>query len=177
MKKRNFTEEQVEFIRMGILDLPTRKLAEAYTKYFGEPLSQTELRRAMERNGIENPRKENLKLPVGTERYSKYYDCIIVKVKDVSVKGLPQKEYGKARNGMWQLKQNLVWEKSNDKKLPKGYVVIFLDGDRTNYEPSNLYATALNVAGTVKRMNMTSEDAEVYKTALMWGDLYYALKG
>lgn len=162
---------------MGILDLPTRKLAEAYTEYFGEALSQTELRRVMKRNNIDNPRKENTALPVGTERYNKYYDCVLVKVKNVSVKGLSKDQYGKARNGMWQLKQNLVWEKENNKPLPKGYVVVFLDRNRMNYNPNNLYATALNVAGTIERMNMSSEDAEIYKTALMWGDLFYALKG
>lgn len=176
MKRREFTPEQIEFIRDGIAEIPTRRLAEAYTERFGEPLGQTELRRVMLRNGIENPRKEFSSLPIGTERYSPYYDCMVVKVADVSVSGEKVSDYAKLRQNNWKLKQNLVWEQSTGKKLPWRYIVIFLDGNRMNYQPENLYAVPLQVAGTIAKMKMDSEDATIYKTALMWGELYYTLK-
>lgn len=176
MKRRDFTQEQVDFIRNGIAELPTRKLAEAFSEHFQEPLAQTELRRVMARNNIENPRKEYSMLPIGTERYSAYYDCIVVKVDDVSVSGIKKEQYAKHRQNNWKLKQNLVWENATGKKLPWRHVVIFLDGDRTNYSPENLYAVPLQVAGTIAKMKMVSEDATINKTALMWGELYYALK-
>ena len=55
--------------------------------------------------------------------------------------------------------------------------MVFLDGNRMNYNPDNLYAVPLNVAGTIEKMRMHSENAEIYKTALIWGKLYYAMKG
>lgn len=176
MTRRYFTQEQVNFIRNGIAELPTRRLAEAYTERFGEPLGQTELRRVMKRNGIENPRKEYSQLPIGFERYSPYYDCMVVKVDDVSVSGAERENYAKLRQGNWKLKQNLVWEQSTGKTLPWRHIVVFLDGDRTNYAPENLYAVPLQVAGTIAKMKMNSEEATINKTALMWGELYYTLK-
>lgn len=176
MGKRTFTAEQIEFIRQGIAELPTRKLAEKYSEYFNEPLSQTELRRVMERNEIKNPRKNYVMLPIGTERYSPYYDCIMIKVATVSVAGASEKEARKMRAHNWQMKQNYIWEQTTGKKLPWRNIVVFLDGNRTNYSPDNLYAVPLNVAGTIERMKMTSDDPTINKTALIWGQLYFALK-
>ena len=176
MKRRDFTPQQIEFVREGIAELPTRRLAEAFTERFGEPIGQTELRRLMARNGIENPRKEFSQLPIGYERYSPYYDCMVVKVDDVSVSGIKKEDYAKHRQNNWKLKQNLVWEKHTGKTLPWRHIVVFIDGDRMNYNPENLYAVPLNVAGTIEKMKMHSENAQIYKTSLVWGELYYQLK-
>lgn len=176
MKRRDFTPKQIEFIRNGIAELPTRRLAEAYTERFGEQLGQTELRRVMKRNGIDNPRKEYSQFPVGYERYSPYYDCVVVKVDNVSVSGIKKEDYAKHRQNNWKLKQNLVWEQHTGKTLPWRHIVVFLDGNRMNYSPNNLYAVPLQVAGTIAKMNMMSENATINKTALMWGELFFALK-
>lgn len=176
--RRTFTDEQVEFIRENILDMSTRDCAKAFSEFFNEPLGQTELRRVMKRNNIEASVKRNDFIPVGTERYSSYYQCILVKVGEYHChKGDNRTERNYKRNCNWKLKQNLIWEQANGKELPWRWVVIFLDGDRTNYSPDNLYAVPLNVAGTIEKMRMHSEDADIYKTALIWGQLYYALKG
>ena len=178
MRRREFTDEQVAFVREHAQILSTRKLAEAFTERFSQPIGQTEIRRLMARNGIEPQHdKRNLPLPVGTERWSKYYQCMVVKVASVSVSGIKDKrERDRIRNSQWMLKQNYVWEKTHGTHVPNGAVVIFLDGDRTNYSPENLHAADLNVVGTIEKMRMHSEDAEIYRTALIWGDLFYALK-
>lgn len=176
--KRTFTEEQIAFVRERAHVLSTRKLAEEYTRHFGQPIGQTEVRRLMSRNGIQataNPRNDAI--PVGTEKWSDYYQCMMIKTHHVDTSGMKDKKHRDyLRNGQWQLKQNYVWEKENGKKLPWRTVVVFLDGDRRNYSPDNLYAVPLNVAGTIEKMRMHSESAEIYKTALIWGELYYALK-
>jgi len=175
MTAKELTSEQVEFLKEGIKTLPTRKLAETFTDAFGIYLCQTELRRVCEKYEIKNPRKEYSQLPIGYERYSEYYDCIVVKVSDVSVSGANKKDYAKLRQNNWKFKQNLIWEQTHGRKLGWREIVMFLDGDRTNYDPDNLYAVPMNVAGSIKRMDMMSEDAEINKTALMWGQLYYML--
>ena len=177
-EKRHFTEEQIAFVRVGIEELPTRKLAERFSEVFGEPLGQTELRRMMKRYGIQNPRKENKQLPIGAEKYSPYYDCIMVKVSDASVSGVKDnKEKGRIRNSLWRMKQNVVWEQTTGKKLGWREVVMFLDKDRMNYSPENLYAVPINIAGTVAKMGWDQQDPQFNKTALMWGELFYAMKG
>lgn len=177
MRKREATPEQVEFIREGIQRMSTRECARAFTERFGEPLGQTQLRRIMARNGISASVKKNDFLPVGTERYSKYYDCIVVKVGDCHVcNEISTQERDRKRNSNWKLKQNLIWEQTTGKPLPKGWCVVFLDGDRLNYEPENLYAVPLYVIGNIEKMRMHSENPEIYKTALIWGRLYFILK-
>ena len=176
--RRIFTDEQVEFIRENIQTMSTRECARAFSEFFSEPLGQTELRRVMARNGIQSSKKRNDFAPIGTERYSEYYQCMMVKVGGYQChKGDSRSERDYKRNANWKLKQNLVWEQANGKELPWRWVVVLLDGDRMNYNPDNLYAVPLNVAGTIEKMRMHSENAEIYKTALIWGKLYYAMRG
>lgn len=173
---RVFTTEQVAFLREHAADMSTRDLAAAYSAQY-EPIGQTMIRRVMARHGIRTEHKMNTFTPIGTERYSAYYDCIMVKTGDAHVYGLQDGQTrDRIRNANWSLKQNVVWEATNGRKLPRKWVVVFLDHDRLNYEPSNLYAVPLQVAGTVSRLHMESEDPEIYKTALIWGQLFFELK-
>ena len=178
MRRREFSEEEIDFVRRYADALSTREMAEAFTVRFGSPIGQTMIRRLMERNGIQSSvDRKNRPLPIGTERWSDYYQCAIVKVRNVSVSGIKDKrERDRLRNSQWMLKQNWVWEQTHGQPVPKDQVVVFLDGDRTNYAPENLHAERLNVIGTIEKMRMHSEDAEIYKTALIGGELYYALK-
>lgn len=158
----SFTEEEKDFV----LDLvsrmiPQRRIVDLYNVRFNKNIGQTQLRRMMGRSGIESARKERIAKPIGYEYYSRYYDCMVVKV-------------SMERQG-WKLKQNLVWEQTHDKKLPKNHVVVFLDGNRKNYNPSNLFAVPLNVVGNVEKWNMHSESPEIYKTALRYGELYFVM--
>lgn len=176
MRKREFTPEQVEFVRSNIQVMSGRKVAKAFTEHFGEPLGQTQLRRLCERNAIKNPRKEFSALPVGYERWSEYYQCYMVKVKQISVKGMkPSHERRKLRDSQWKMKQTYVWEQTHGKELPNDMIIVFLDGDRTNYNPENLYAAPLQNVGYVYRTNMNSEFAPVMKSALICADLAFAL--
>lgn len=176
MKRREFVPEQVSFVRDCIEEMiPQRRIAELFTERF-EPIGQTELRRLMKRNGIESKRQANKMLPVGSEKWSDYYQCMMVKVNEYSVIGEPdKKKRDRLRNAQWKMKQNLVWEQTTGKQLPWRYCVMFLDGDRTNYQPENLYAVPLQVAGSVEKWKMHSEDPEIYKSALMYGELYYEM--
>lgn len=176
--KRLFTQEQIDWVRDNIQSMSTRECAEAFSEEFGEPLGQTQLRRLMERNGISAKTQPNSHVDVGTERYSHYYKCMMVKVTDSRVSGMKRddEEFKRIRNNSWRLKQNVVWENAHGKPLPPRHVVLFLDRNRMNYDPENLYAVPLHIAGTIKKMRMDSENPDIYKTALIWGELYFTLK-
>lgn len=175
MRKREFTKEQIEFIRNGLQEMSTRKVAEAYTEFFGEPLGQTQLRRVCKRNNIPNPRPCRKPLPVGYERWSDYYQCYVIKVANISVSGMkPSKERHRLREKQWKLKQNYVWEQTHGIELPTDMVVVFLDGDRTNYDPKNLFAAPLENIGYVYRTKINSEFAPVMKSALICAGLAFA---
>lgn len=175
--KRVETSEQVEFIRQAIQTMSTRECAKAFSERFGEALGQTQLRRIMNRNGIKASVKKNDFLPIGTEKYSDYYKCMMIKVGDYHVSDEDSKsQQSRKRNANWKLKQNYIWEQYNKTKLPKQWIVVFLDNNRMNYEPENLFAVPLQVAGTIEKLKMHSEDPIIYKTALTWGILFFILK-
>ena len=171
-----FTDEQVEFIRSNLKNMSTRKVAEAYSKEFGEALGQTQLRRVCEQYGIQNPREEYKPKPIGYEKWSDYYQCMIVKVKQVSVKGMkPSAERHALRQSQWQMKQNYIWEHEHGMKLPSDMMIVFLDGDRTNYDPANLYAAHLEEIGYVYRTKIASENPKIMESALLTAKLVFTL--
>ena len=68
----------------------------------------------------------------------------------------------------WQLYQRYVWEKSRHEKLKKNQTVIFLDGDRINFDPANLAAISRKELAVINHENlMTSGDAELSKTGVL----------
>lgn len=66
--------------------------------------------------------------PVGTERLTK--DGYV----EVKVREAPS---GRKANDNWVPKARLVWEREHG-AVPDGMIVVFLDGDRANFDPENL---------------------------------------
>lgn len=176
MRTHEWTQEKIDFLREAMKTMSTRECARVFSEKFAEPLGQTHLRRMLQKYDISVSKKRNDFAPVGTERYSEYYNCMMVKVGDYHVNGEKKEVRDRKRNANWKLKQNVVWEQTTGKTLPWRWCVIFLDGNRMNYDPANLYAVPLQVAGTIEKMRMHSESPEIYKTALIWGKLYFTLK-
>lgn len=69
-------------------------------------------------------------LPVGAERVTKngYIEVHVA-----------QRRRERA-NDQWVLKQRLIWERANGRRLGPGEVVLFADGDKLNFDPGNLVA-------------------------------------
>ena len=86
--------------------------------------------------------------PVGSERINKY-GYIEIKVEE------PTK---------WCLKHNVVWEQHNG-KIPKGSVVIFLDGNKLNVDISNLKMITRSELLIMNRYNLYGADAQATETA------------
>ena len=49
----------------------------------------------------------------------------------------------------WRLKNVVVWERSRGLALPSGWIVIFCDGDRSNFAPENLKAVPRRLIGVM----------------------------
>ena len=72
-------------------------------------------------------RKRNSGYPIGYELWRNGY--LMVKISND--KNLPFRR-------RWKPKQVLIWEQYYKKKVPDGCIVIFKDGNNTNFEISNL---------------------------------------
>lgn len=108
--------------------------------------------------------------PVGSERWSGGY--LYVKVAD---NPLPKKFTTADLRKNWVAKHRLVWEKERG-KIPKDSIVVFLDGDRSNFDLNNLYCTNKKTTTAMIRNNWFSSNWEITLTAIKWCELLYTLK-
>ena len=92
--------------------------------------------------------------PVGTERITKdgYTE---IKVKDPNV---------------WKLKHRLIYEEHYG-EIPKGYVVMFLDRDKSNFDINNLILISRNQLRTLNQNDLIKDDPELTKSGIILADL------
>lgn len=87
---------------------------------------------------------------IGTERISKN-DYIEIKVKDGNL------------NRNWQPKHRYIYEQKYG-AIPKGFKVIFADGNRRNFDISNLILVSASEELIMNRNNLFFKDKELTKT-------------
>lgn len=95
--------------------------------------------------------------PVGYERPGKS-GYIMVKVRELADRP------GSKDN--WELKHRHVFEVANGRKLRKGEVVVFADGDRSNFDPGNLVAVEKADIGPLNESGIEWRDRETLEAAL-----------
>ena len=93
--------------------------------------------------------------PLGSERITKDGYCEI-KVSDTGRR--------------WRPKHVLIYEKHHG-KVPKGSAVIFLDGDKRNFDIDNLYLVTRSQLAMLNKNNLIQKDADLTKTAINVVDL------
>jgi len=71
-----------------------------------------------------------------------------------------------AEPNKWQLFQRYVWEKENGRKLLKNECVIFLDGNKENFDPDNLMAIKRSELARVNQNHRITDDPELTKTGI-----------
>ena len=92
--------------------------------------------------------------PVGTERITEdgYTE---IKVKDPNV---------------WKLKHRLIYEEHYG-EIPKGYVVMFSDRDKSNFDINNLILISRNQLRTLNQNDLIKDDPELTKSGIILADL------
>lgn len=141
-----------------LLDIAINKYGYNITK---DMLMQYLSKREIRYKGY-NPNKAKAmgnKIPIGTE-YVKPDGMVLVKV-------TPNK---------WKYKQRHIYEQYYKVELPKDIMVIFLDGDRTNFDINNLMAVSTPEYNCIKNKDLLSNNAMVTKTAILGARLYYKIK-
>ena len=92
--------------------------------------------------------------PVGTERITKdgYTE---IKVKDPNV---------------WKLKHRLIYEEHYG-EIPNGYVVMFLDRDKSNFDINNLILISRKQLRILNQNYLIKDDPELTKSGIILADL------
>jgi len=179
-----FTKEQREFIAQHVAGRHNRELADLINERFGLSVTVKQIK-AWKKNhgyssglkgseGMAPPNKGKPRtwtggeetrfkkghiphnyMPVGSERVNAdgYVD---VKIAD------PNK---------WRGKHLLVWEQHHGRPVPKGYAVIFGDGNRRNFDPENLILVSRQQLAVMNKHGLIRNNAELTKTGVIMADL------
>lgn len=108
------------------------------------------------------------RVPVGTERESKD-GYIVVKVREHA--DVPMSKDN------WELKHVHVYERAHG-AVPEGHVVYFADGDRRNFDPSNLVAVPRRLVGILNAPGMPRwADAESLEACIALAEIKSAQQG
>lgn len=143
-----------------------KQLLEIANNKYNYPITKEMLMNYLSKRQIRykdyNPNKAKYmgnKIPIGTE-YVKPDGMVLVKV-------TPNK---------WKYKQRYIYEQYHNVELPKNTMVIFLDGDRTNFNINNLMAVSTPEYNCIKNKDLISNNGMVTKTAILGARLYYKVK-
>lgn len=137
---------------------------DAFEKKFGIRLTKGQVLGFRERQGIRNYSKRQKKA-IGEEMIRGGY--VYVKVAT---------DLSEMRN--WRPKGVIEWERANGRPLPDGHKVMFLDGDRTNFDPENLVAVDKKKAAVLAQLigkGIRWSSREEFDTMLAIGELEKAV--
>jgi hypothetical protein len=93
--------------------------------------------------------------PVGSERVT-VDGYVEVKISDITT------PIAEKRQRNWKMKHVIIWEKANG-QVPKGHIVIFLDGNKLNFALNNLMMLSRQVHAVMCHMNWYTNDMETTK--------------
>ncbi len=99
----------------------------------------------------------NAHQPLGTERTDR--DGY------VWVKVAHRKTDPRSAHDNWVCKHRMAWEQANGRPVPKGCMVVFLDGDRTNFSPDNLALETHAEHAVIARHHIPYHDYESHEVA------------
>jgi len=183
-----FTAIEADFLRKNVNGRSQKEMAELFNQHFGMDLKHTQVIAYLKNHRLSNGlnsrfkpgqvpfnkgkmgiggwkptqfksgnRPHNYK-PVGTERVNGdgYVD---IKIAD------PKK---------WKGKHILTWEEHHG-GVPKGYVVIFGDGNHRNFDIDNLILVSRSQLGTLNKKGLIQKDAQSTRSAIIMVDIYHKI--
>jgi len=167
MPKVLFSHEQIVFLKKYIKNTRISVLAEMFNNNFNASITTRQLlgwcNYRKLHNGIP---KTAPKKAIGDEYTKRGYVFVKVSNKDKA------NSYYK---GTWKLKHVLIWEQANG-KIPKGYRVTFLDGNKSNFSLDNLALITSMENVQLNAQRLRTNDKDLTKTGLMIIRLDMAIK-
>lgn len=165
---RKYPPEFHEFVKANV-NMNHAELARLASEKFGIPIERHHMSSFISynkysirhRKAQKNPRAR----PIGAERLRK------------SHKGESAYwEIKVAEPNVWRAKSTVIWEEAHGEPLPKGYRVVYLDGDHDNLKPENLHAVPISAMGVCNsKYKTTKGDAELTRLAYNLSELDVAI--
>lgn len=169
MSKIAYTKAEDDFLRQHYNYYSWEKLTEMLNKQFGTNRKyravKTHCNRTLQliKTMPQDYYRDTSRYAIGDERIENGY--VLVKVSDI--KGSRQKRNAAIN---WVPKQRLIWEQHYG-KIPEGHQVIFLDGDKSNFDIDNLCCVSLYTMSALNRNQWLNGNKELTLTAIKWVEL------
>lgn len=150
-----YSEELVQFIEDNRMKHNINKLCEMIHEEFGKEITTKTLRKYYHRHNLDYKKIVYQKWtctnakPVGTESPPDKNGLVRVKI----------------NSKQWVYKQRYIYEQHYG-KIPKGYKVVFLNGDKTDYRIENLTIAPSKDVLLVYGQELNSSNAEATKLGL-----------
>ena len=180
MSKNFYTAAQDEWLKAHINDVcKWTELVQRFNETFNQQRTLTGIKRhcwgvlhlTSNRNGcFQKGNISHNKRDIGSEHWENGYLWVKVDNK------VSQNRDKRVVRSNWKQKHILIWEEAHG-KLPEGKQVVFLDGDKTNFDLDNLYCVDLGVMAVMNRNKWFTDSRENTLTAIKWCELHFALKG
>lgn len=171
--KTRYTDEICKFVLEHSKGRTNQEVADLVNEQFGVHVNAWSISALLTKR-LKSPKGENRgrfakghvpgwnRYKVGDECVGGAYDYTLVKVGDEAFSG---KQTYAQRKQNWIPKQRYVYMQRYG-EIPDGWVVIFLDGDRMNFAPENLYAVSRNVHARMNQNHWYTGSREHTLTAI-----------
>lgn len=148
-------KEQEQFLRDNVRGKTRQELADLLNQKFGTNYTVHQIKYYKQKFGLKSginsqfqkKQTPHNKKPIGTE-FVDERGYVHIKT---------------AEPNTWEWKQRYIYRTMKG-EIPKGYFVVFADGDKTNFDIDNLILMKHNDVLVMNSMNLFSSDAELTKT-------------
>ena len=163
--KNKYSEKYEKIIKEMADVMSFKELIGFSNKHFSYKMNESKMRNFLYKRNIKCKDYHYSKVRNGNKKpllseYVKADGMVLIKVAHPSV---------------WEYKQRYIYEKYHG-SLPKDNMVIFLDGNRTNYDIDNLMAVSTAEYNYIKNKGLISCDRELTKAAILSARLDYKTK-
>lgn len=178
-----FSEEQIEFLKNFKGEKTLKELATLLKEKYGvETISINYFSKCLRKLNIDyryvksnagsfkkglTPWNKGLKTGIKPRRYDKNGDVIWIE-KPVGSEYITNDGYTivktKAPN-FWEYKQRVVWKKTHG-EIPFNHVIIFADGNKSNFNIDNLICVSRNELRQLNLHRLKKDDADLTKVGI-----------
>jgi len=178
MKRHQYSAEEKDFVRDNISSHSYTQLAKEFSSRFNVNVSPVAIEHKCARWGFNHGHKGvkfvrgannpfSPTVPIGSEQVSA--GKVYIKIANNPVAN------GKRNKDNWIQKNRYVYEQ-NFGKIPKGYHLIPLDGNKNNFSPDNLYAIPKKVQMMMGANKWFGKDRDITLSAIKYCELFYAIR-
>ena len=163
MSKRLFMPEHIEFLKEQAAGKTYADLTELFNGRFKTGFTVTQIRNNCLCRRIKTGFYPQARIP--KKRHKKIGSEVTDKIKKIKYVKVSDEGMTFKLRGTWKKKHVLIWEEANG-PLPEGMSVIFLDGDRNNFEPDNLAAVSYKERLLMGKLGLRFNNKDMTKTGL-----------